>query len=187
MVGLGMIHIWRPWKLSSFQDPSPPLSIYVQNLCTPLNLDIQFQTTPTQFQMKASLSALSWLYTLVCAVVQKYHEISFLLIIIHILPLILQSPCFICTTWKRKQTMEKQPHCTYEQMKSKQKWNQVTLHSNWPPLLLFDLAHKQSNGIIKGWLRCLMSESKGKFLVNNILINLAQDDAWSWHKSCKKI
>ena len=28
---LGMIHIWRPWKLSNFQDPSHPLSKYVQN------------------------------------------------------------------------------------------------------------------------------------------------------------
>ena len=35
---------------------------------------------------KASLSAFSWLYTLVCAVVQKYYEMSFifLFIIIHI-------------------------------------------------------------------------------------------------------
>ena len=28
---LGMIHVRRPWKLSHFQDPQPPLSIYVQN------------------------------------------------------------------------------------------------------------------------------------------------------------
>ena len=36
---------------------------------------------------EASLSAFSWLYILVCAVVQKYHEMSFifLFIIIHIL------------------------------------------------------------------------------------------------------
>ena len=41
-----MIHIWRPWKLSNFQDPPPHLSIYVQNSSTPLTLDVQFQTTP---------------------------------------------------------------------------------------------------------------------------------------------
>ena len=32
-----------------------------------------------------------------------------------------------------------------------------------------DLTHKQCNGIIKGWLQCLTSESKGRVLVNNIL------------------
>ena len=35
---------------------------------------------------------------------------------------------------------------------------------------LFDLLHKQCNGIIKGWLHCLMSESNGRFLVNHILL-----------------
>ena len=54
--------------------------------------------------------------------------------------------------------------------KSKQKQNQVTSHLNWPRALLFDLAQKQCTGIIKGWLHCLMSESKGRFLVNNILM-----------------
>ena len=37
-----MIQIWRPWKLSSFQDPSTPLSSYVQNSPIPLSLDFQF-------------------------------------------------------------------------------------------------------------------------------------------------
>ena len=33
----------------------------------------------TSFHLaEASLSAFSWLYTLVCAVVQKYHEMSFI-------------------------------------------------------------------------------------------------------------
>ena len=54
--------------------------------------------------------------------------------------------------------------------KSKQKQNQVRSHSNWPSVLLLDLAHKQCSGIIKGWLHCLTSESKGRFLVSNILI-----------------
>ena len=43
---LEMIHMWRPWKLSNFQDPPPPLSIYFQNSSTPLALDVQFQTKP---------------------------------------------------------------------------------------------------------------------------------------------
>ena len=42
-----------------------------------------------------------------------------------------------------------------ERAKSKQNQNQV------------DLAHKQCNCIIKGWLHCLTSESKERFLVNN--------------------
>ena len=39
--------------------------------------------------------------------------------------------------------MEQQLHRSREQKKSKQKQNQVTPHSNWPYILLFDLAHKQ--------------------------------------------
>ena len=38
---------------------------------------------------------------------------------------------------------------------------------------MFGLAHKQCNGIIEGWLRCHTSESKGRFLVNNILFGTA--------------
>ena len=42
---LGMIHIWRLWKLSNFQDPHPPpLSIYLKTSSTPLTMDVQFQT-----------------------------------------------------------------------------------------------------------------------------------------------
>ena len=33
--------------------------------------------------------------------------------------------------------------------KSKQKQTQVTSHSNWPCVLMFDLTHKQCSGIIK--------------------------------------
>ena len=35
---------------------------------------------------------------------------------------------------------------------------------------LFGLAHKQCNSIIKSWLHCLTSVSKGRFLANNILL-----------------
>ena len=58
------------------------------------------------------LSTFSWHYILVCAVVQKYHEMFFLKKFF--LVLILQSTCFIFTTSKRKQTMEHQPHRVYE-------------------------------------------------------------------------
>ena len=45
---LGMIHIWRPWKISTFWDPPPLplLFIYVQTYYTPLTLDVQSQTNP---------------------------------------------------------------------------------------------------------------------------------------------
>ena len=110
---LGMIHIWRPWKLPNFQDHPPPLSIYVQISSNPLTLDVQFQTnlpSPNDKQSwspiymlsnpsfrsafvfsinslilpgfsltsfncaEASLSAFSWLYTLVCVVVKKFRK-----------------------------------------------------------------------------------------------------------------
>ena len=43
-------------------------------------------------------------------------------------------------------------------------------HSQIDPGYLFDLAHKQCNGIIKGWFHYLTSESKGRFLFSNILM-----------------
>ena len=55
--------------------------------------------------------------------------------------------------------MEQQPHRACERTKS-----------NWPRVPLFHLAYKQWNGIIKGCLHCLMSNSKGRFLVNNMLM-----------------
>ena len=44
LVTLGMIHIWRQWKLSNFQYAPPLLSFYVQNVSTPL---VQLQTIHT--------------------------------------------------------------------------------------------------------------------------------------------
>ena len=43
---IGMIHIWRPWKLCNLQDPPRPLSIYIQNFSTPWTLDVNFKWTP---------------------------------------------------------------------------------------------------------------------------------------------
>ena len=107
----------------------------------------------TSFHLaEASLSHFSWLYTHACAVVHKYTKY--------------QSTSFVCTTWKLTQTMEQQPQHACEPAKAKQKQDQVTSHSNWPRILLFDLAHKQRNGIIKWWFHCLTSESKERFFVN---------------------
>ena len=56
------------------------------------------------------------------------------------------------------------------EIKQKHTKNKVTRYSNWPRVLLFDLAHKQCNDIIRGWLHCLTSESKERFLASNILL-----------------
>ena len=98
---------------------------------------------------EASLSTFSWLYTLMWSVVQKDHEISFIYSHFKYI-LILQSICFICATWKRKQTMEQQPGRACDRTMSKEKRNQVTSHYNWPRVPWFDLVNKQCNGITKG-------------------------------------
>ena len=114
-------------------------------------------------------------YLLFCGFIPLYVQLSknitkcLLLIFTHIF----STHSTICKTWKRKQTMEQQWHRACERTKSKQKQNHATSHSNWPRVLLFDLAHKQCNSIIKDWLHCLTSEPKGRFLVNNILFGLA--------------
>ena len=69
--------------------------------------------------------------------------------------------------------MEQQLHRTCERTKSKQKPNQVMSHSNRSRVLLFDLAHKHCNGIIKGWIHCLTSWSKGRFVSNmNVWVSM---------------
>ena len=55
----------------------------------------------------------------------------------------------------------------WNQTKTKQK-KKVSSYSYWPQVLLFYLTHKQCS-IIKGWLYCLSSESKGRFLANKLL------------------
>ena len=101
-----MIRKWRLWKLSSFHTP-PPSTSKVHSSSTPLTLNVQFQTkspspddnqsikrkhprmtinslTSPGFSLtsihlaEASFSAFSWLYTLVCAIVQKCHKMSFI-------------------------------------------------------------------------------------------------------------
>ena len=63
--------------------------------------------------------------------------------------------------------MEQQLQHACERTKSKQKQNQAR---HGPRVILFDLAHKQYNGIIKECFDCLTSGSKGRIFVNNILM-----------------
>ena len=118
------------------------------------------------------------LYSCVCSC-SKISWNVFYLKLFTFLVLILQSTCFICTTSKRKQSMEQQPHHACVRTKPKQKQNQVTSHSNWSLVLLFVLVHKPCNGVIKRWLHCLTSESrlhcltsesKGRFLIRTMLM-----------------
>ena len=99
-------------------------------------------------------------------------KINIIVILFAFLVLILQSTCFIFTTWKRKQAMEQQPHGACERTKTKQKQNQATSYWNWARSIS-DLARKQCNGIIKGCLSCLTSESKGRFLVKYVNVWLS--------------
>ena len=88
------------------------------------------------------------------------------------LKLILKSTYFICITWKRKQTIWNNSRTVdvNEWNQTKTKKTKVTSYSNWPRVLLIDFANKQCSGIIKGWLHCLTSESKGRFLAHDILL-----------------
>ena len=99
---------------------------------------------------EASLSTFSWMYILVCAVVQKYHQMISLKRNFFLM-LILQSTCFICITWKHKQSIES-PSIWINEIKQKQ--SKATSYSIWPSVLLFDGARKLCNGIIRGWLYC---------------------------------
>ena len=96
-------------KIVQFLKKPIPLSIYVQNTSICLTLDVQlgwllyvirsFLQIGFRFQYQlanlarlslssfyladASLSVFSWFYTLVCAVVQKYYEMSFICNYLH--------------------------------------------------------------------------------------------------------
>ena len=68
-------------------------------------------------------------FKLMCVQLPKNTTKFLLFVIIHILSiLILQSTCFICTTWKRKQTMEEQPRRAYEQNKNKTKLRHIQIN-----------------------------------------------------------
>ena len=117
------------------------------------------------------LSAFSWLHILVCAVVQKYYEIFFIYNFSHFWYAFCNQPDLFAHLENVNKLWNN--NLTVHVNERNQNKNKATSRSNWPRVLLFDVAHKQCNGVIKGWLHCLTSESKGRFLVNNILL------AWS--------
>ena len=73
---------------------------------------------------KGLLIAFPWLYTIVCAVAQKYHEIYFIFIIIHIFSTHIAINLFYLHNLKMK-TLEQQLHRACERTKSKQKQKQA--------------------------------------------------------------
>ena len=106
----------------------------------------------TSFHLaETSLSAFSWRYILVCAVVQKSNEMFFIYNYLHF-----------------EYSFSNQP-VLFAQLENLNKLcnKNRTVHVNEQNN---DLAHKQCNGIIKRSLYCLTLESKRIFLVNNILM-----------------
>ena len=132
-----MIHIWRPWKLSNFQDPKPPLSIYVQNSFTSFTLDVQFQATSPP--------------PLLPMITNKLKENTFQGWLLYVIPSLRSPFLFIINSL----ILFDFPLTSFHLAETS---------------LLFDLAHRKCNGIRKGWLHCLTSEWKGRFLVNSILM-----------------
>ena len=197
-------HMTSMKAVQFLRPPIPFVHSHPKFSTTPLTLDIKFQLNPPPspniflfstfhyqlinlvcfsldfFSFSWSLTiCFSWPYTLVCAAVQRYHEMSFLYTF---LVLILQSVCFIYKIWKRKQTMEQQPHRACEQTTSKQKQNQVTSHSNWPRILLLDLAHKQVIVSLK-YDFVVWHHSQKEYFLSIINLCLAQHYIGSWRNS----
>ena len=111
--------------------PQPPLSTYVQNLSTPWSWTSNFKRTPSpQFQAKPHYLLFHGFILLCVQLSKNITKCLFHLQLLTFVVLIWQSTYFICTTWKRTQTIEKQPHRACERTKSKQKRNQVTSDSN---------------------------------------------------------
>ena len=129
-----MIHIWRPWKVL----PPPDLGGPITNDPPSLRMITN--------QLKESIIQ-GWLL---------YVIRSFLSIIIHILVLILHESALLAQLKHVNKLWNNNSTCMWA-TKPKQKQNQVTSHSNWPRVVLFDLAHKQCSGIIKGWVHVLTS------------------------------
>ena len=119
----------------------------------------------TSFHLaEASLSAFSWLYTLVCVVVQKYHEMYFIYNYSHFY----YSFCNQFFLFAQLENVNKlwNNNRTVNVNERNRNKNKTKLRN----IQIDDLAHKQCNGIINGRLHCLTSNSKGRFLVNNILM-----------------
>ena len=105
------------------------------------------------------------LYSCVCSCPQISRNIFYLWLFTSLV-FIWQLTCFICTTWKLKQTMERQPlNASMHASEWNQNKNKIKSH-RIRHVILLDLAHKQCDGIMKGWFHCLTSDWKRRYLVN---------------------
>ena len=127
-----MIYIRRSWKLSNFQDlPTPPCPPTSKIYPHPWPWTSNFKRTPSpQFQAKPHYLLFHGFILLCVQLSKNITKCLFHLQLLTFVVLIWQSTYFICTTWKRTQTIEKQPHRACKRTKSKQKRNQVTSDSN---------------------------------------------------------
>ena len=126
----------------------------------------------TSFHLpEASLSAFSWLYTLVCAFVQKYHKLSFIYNCSYFQYSFCNQPFLFAKLenvnkqWNNNRTINVNERNQSKNKKIKSRHIQID-----QCVLLFDLTHKQCSGITKGWLHCLTSDSSGRLLGNNIFM-----------------
>ena len=132
MTSMKIVQFLRP--------PPPPLSICVQNSTTPLSLDVQFKLNPPS---PRQVLTNQWKENTIQEWV-LYVPSFRLLFVFSINSLISSGFPFFCLAFLLNSF-----HRACERTKSKQKQNQVTSYSNWPRVLLFDLAVKQCNDILK--------------------------------------
>ena len=102
--------------------------------------------------VEPSLSAFSWLYTLVCEFVQKYHEMSFLFIITHNLSTHFAVNLFFLPQLENVNKLKRKNRTMHvnKEIKTKTKPSHVIYKLTMPSIVRF--SPKQCNGIIKGWL-----------------------------------
>ena len=93
--------------------------------------------------------------TLVCAVVQKYHEMSFIYNYSHFWYSFCNQPVLFAKLENVSKPWNNSPTVHANERNQNKNKSKVTSYSNWPRVLLFDLAHKQCIGFIKEWLHCL--------------------------------
>ena len=134
----------------------------------------------TSFHLaEVSLSAFSWLYTVECAVIQKYHEMSFIYDYSHFLYSFCHQPALFAQyenvnkPWNNNRIVH-----GYErsQNQNKTKPRHIQIYHALYCSIQWNKTHKQCNGVIKGW------PLKEGFL-SIIYWCLAQHDVWSPRKS----
>ena len=121
-----IIHIWSPWKLSNFHEPSPFTCPFMCKIILPpahWSWTSNFtQTCPHYSHFYYSFCKQPVLFVQL----ENIHKLWNNNCTVHLNPMEQQLHC----------------HCACECTKSKQKQNQVMSHSKQPQVLLFNLAHK---------------------------------------------